>query len=78
MNVRIDDAENAHPGLLRRSEIGRDLTHRIDDSGCGFPATSEEIGDSHGICMQELAQDHGGLQTLHTPKFAFCLIGRAS
>jgi hypothetical protein len=62
VNMRVDDIENAHPGVSGRIKIWRDLAHRIDHGSRCLSATAEEIGDRDGIAVQELAQDHGHLR----------------
>src|SRR5260221_3051899 len=64
VNMRVDDVENANPGVLGRVDIRGDLAHGIDDGGRRLSTAAEEVGDRDGIGAQELSQDHGGLRFL--------------
>ena len=72
VNVRVDDIQDTHPSLLGGLEIGRDVPNRIDHGRRGLAATAEQIGDRHGLGVEELAQDHRNLRFLGASPDAPC------
>jgi hypothetical protein len=55
MNMGVDDEPDAHPGLVRDAEVWFDVPQRVDDRASGVSAAAEQVGDCHGIGMEELA-----------------------
>jgi len=64
MKMRINDVENTHARFFGRAEIGSNVAEGIDDRGGSLSAASEQVGRSHGIGVEKLAQNHS-----HTSEF---------
>src|SRR5579885_1566649 len=64
VDMGVDDEVDTHPRLVRHTEIWSYVADRIDDRAGRMPAATEQVGNRHGILVQELAQDHKNLPTV--------------
>src|ERR1700730_11004640 len=53
VNMGVDDIADSHPCLLRREQIRSDLADRIDDRAGSLAAAAEQVGNCHGIRVEE-------------------------
>ena len=61
MDMSIDHVGNAQAQLLGRLQVALWITDRVHGGTNGLAAAPEQVGDSYGILMQELPENHDGL-----------------